>query len=198
MPDAASEAPFYWTRFGSTPDTLPPGDELAALRAGLGRPAGEVPQMWRFYLRLNKAGDVSAELRAEHLALSLFAVHQQSQPVLMHHRSISLGQALRTVRDSDKFSSDGVDRRFGAAATASSLTELSGHLRGLISHLRVVRQPLDYTQLVADLRDWQYPDRAAKVRRRWGMAYFAPQQSPDPDPSQAPVPSPSTPTKETR
>src|SRR5207249_1263147 len=53
-----SEAPrrrFYWQQHtdgnGSwlSGNGSPPGEDLAALRRGIGRPAGSVPQMWRYY-----------------------------------------------------------------------------------------------------------------------------------------------------
>lgn len=67
---------------------------------------------------------------------------------------------------------DPVDRRFAAAATATDLTELVLHLRGLVTQLRGIGQPLDYTKLYEDLCRWQDPGRADEVRRWWGMQYF--------------------------
>jgi hypothetical protein len=40
------------------------------------------------------------------------------------------------------------------------------HLRGLVTQLRAIGQPLDYTRLMTDLRDWPDPARLAAVRRR--------------------------------
>jgi len=65
-----------------------------------------------------------------------------------------------------------VDRRFTAATTATGPTELVLHLRGLVTQLRGIGQPLDYTRLHEDLCLWQDPRRAGEVRRRWGMQYF--------------------------
>jgi CRISPR system Cascade subunit CasB len=106
--------------------------------------------------------------------LVLFAVHQQSQSMLMHRPDVGLGLAMAKLRTSGRFTPDAVDKRFGAAATATSFTEVVAHLRGLVSQLRTLSpaQPLDYTQLLRDLRDWQDPDRIPAVRRRWGAQYF--------------------------
>lgn len=150
------------------------GEDLAALRAGIDRDPGSVPAMWWFYTRLREDGWVTADLRAEHLALTLFGVHQQSRSRPMHHRGIGVGSALLALRRSGKFSPEAVDRRVTAAATATSLTEAGVHLRGLITQLRGIDQPLDYDLLLRDLRDWQSPDRLGVVRRRWGGQYFAP------------------------
>ncbi|MEV0810312.1 type I-E CRISPR-associated protein Cse2/CasB [Micromonospora sp. NPDC050200] len=162
----------FWERDYSK--KLPEGRDLAALRGGLGREAGAVPAMWPHYTRLRSDGWVSPDLRAEHAALALFAVHQQSQSRLMHQPNVGLGLAMAKLRASERFTVDAVNRRFGAAATATSFTEVVAHLRGLVSQLRTLSpaQPLDYTLLFQDLRDWQDQDRVHAVRRRWGGQYF--------------------------
>ncbi|MGA3489208.1 type I-E CRISPR-associated protein Cse2/CasB [Micromonosporaceae bacterium DT55] len=151
---------------------MPQGRDLAALRRGLGREAGDVPEMWPYYTRLHPEGRLTRELHAEHAALVLFALHQQSQSILMHGADIGLGTAMARLRISGKVTAEAVDRRFAAAATATSFAEVTLHLRGLVTQLRGIRQPLDYTRLMRDLRDWQDNDRIATVRRRWGSQYF--------------------------
>lgn len=181
--DEAARPPvprFFWERFSAL--RTPEGADLAALRRGIGREAGTVPEMWRFYTYLNASGSLTKELRAEHLALTLFAIHQQSKTDLMHHRETGLGTALLALKRSGRFSEDALDRRFAAAATATSLTEIAVHLRGLVNQLRLISQPLDYTKLVNDLTYWQSSNGSDIVRRRWGGQYFAsgaPQQQSD-------------------
>ena len=85
---------------------------------------------------------------------------------------IGVGTALQALRRSEKFSPEAVDRRFSAAATATSLGEVAAHLRGLITQLRAIGQGLDYDLLVRDLVNWQNPERRVGVRRRWGGQYF--------------------------
>jgi CRISPR system Cascade subunit CasB len=164
--------PFFWER--EHRDGVPDGADLAALRSGLGREAGESPRMWPYYTALRPDGGVDARLRAEHATLCLFAVHQQSQSTLMHSEGIGLGTAMAKLRIDGKFSPEAVDRRFAAAATATSFTEVVAHLRGLVTQLRSMSrpQPLDYTKLFLDLCDWQDPDKVSAVRRRWGSQYF--------------------------
>ncbi|MEV5767957.1 type I-E CRISPR-associated protein Cse2/CasB [Micromonospora sp. NPDC052213] len=164
--------PYFWERDYS--QQTPEGKDLAALRSGLGREAGDVPAMWRYYTQLRSDGRASRELRAEHAALVLFAMHQQSQSRLMHQPNVGLGSAMAKLRASGRYTTDAVDKRFGAAATATSFTEVVAHLRGLVSQLRTLSpaQPLDYSLLSRDLRDWQDPDRIHRVRRRWGSQYF--------------------------
>jgi len=191
MREAGGGRTYYWERHTEGDgqwrgEERPAREDLAALRRGLGREAGEVPQMWPFYQTLNEQGRLTWELSAEHLALTLFAVHQRGKDRPVHRADIGLGTAMLALRRSGKYSPEAIDRRFSAAATATSLTELTGHLRGLITQLRAAgrdggEHALDYTRLTADLRDWQRPERAAAVRRRWGSQYFAPRpEQPDP------------------
>ncbi|MFI6785539.1 type I-E CRISPR-associated protein Cse2/CasB [Micromonospora sp. NPDC050276] len=176
--------PHFWERDYS--QGVPEGKDLAALRSGLSRDAGDVPAMWPYYTRLRSDGWVTAQLRAEHAALVLFAAHQQSQSRLMHQPTVGLGLAMAKLRLSGKFTAEAVDKRFGAAATATSFPEVVAHLRGLVSQLRTLTpaQPLDYTLLFRDLRDWQDLDRVHAVRRRWGAQYFTLRNKPQtPEPT---------------
>lgn len=166
----------------------PPGEDLAALRAGLGRDAGEVPRMWRFYTcpiddRLAQRGQVSLEQRAEHAALALYGLHQQSKNTSMHHPTMPLGKALHRLRVSGRFSAQAVDGRVNAAATATSPTALLMRLRGLVEQLRVIGQPVDYDGLMQLIEDWHYEDGRRRARRRWAVEYqvWAEQDDQQPD-----------------
>jgi len=169
-PEKRAQPSYFWTRV--PPKAGPDGADLAALRRGAGRPPGSVPAMWRFYTALSADGGVSPRLAAEHHALTLYAIHQQSQSKPMHQQGNGVGSAAKALRASGTFSPDAVDRRLNAAATATSLEECAYHLRGLVRQFKQIGQPLDYSALVRDLTDWQYPERAARVRRRWGSQYF--------------------------
>ncbi|HWO61545.1 MAG TPA: type I-E CRISPR-associated protein Cse2/CasB [Umezawaea sp.] len=157
-----------WNQAGKQPD----GRELAALRRGLGRLAGSVPQMWPYYRSVIPSAE-SPRLDAEHAALTLYGIHQQSQRHPMHRPGIGLGDALRQLKNHDGVSEEAVTRRFNAAATATSVGELVAHLRGLITQLRGKDIALDYTRLREDLLGWINPAGQSWVRRRWGMQYHA-------------------------
>ncbi|MFG2043924.1 type I-E CRISPR-associated protein Cse2/CasB [Dactylosporangium sp. NPDC048998] len=182
---------FYWQRYvaGGARFASSAGADLAALRRGVGRLPGSVPAMWPFYTQINSDGRTTARYAAEHAALTLFAIHQQSQATSMHRPGIGLGTAVLRLRQHGQRRGGGpapatgpaapdwskespVDRRFNSAATASDVTELVLHLRGLVTQLRGIAQPLDYTMLFDDLRRWDFPEGAARARRRWGMQYF--------------------------
>ena len=163
---------FYWERYN--PGKLPPGEDLAAMRQGVGREPMEIPKMWPQYTQLTSDGRLTARLRAEHTALGLFGVHQQSQRTLMHWPGVPLGDALHALRSSGRYSEDALDRRVTQAVTATDLTEVAQHLRGLISMLKTLPKPqgLDYSALVDDLTSWQHPRGAVRVRRQLGLRYF--------------------------
>lgn len=168
---APSDRPHYlWNRT----DGIPPGEQLAALRRGYGAEPGTVPGMWPFYVHLSPTGQVSRKLRAEHLALTLYGVHQQSQSRQMHWPKTRLGEALRALRLSGRYSKEAVDRRTAQCATTDDVTEFAQHLRALITMLKTLPEPqgLDYDQLVTDLADWQRSERVGRVRRQLGADYF--------------------------
>jgi CRISPR system Cascade subunit CasB len=185
----------YWDRLvddqGRWRDGAPPGEALSALRRGFDSEPGSVPGMWPFYTTLTGDGRVTASLRAEHLALAMFGLHQQSQSAPMHRADDGLGKAMARLRASERYSADAIDRRFTQAATATDLDELGHHVRGLTTMLKTIAppQPIDYTRLFQDLCDWQRPDLVGRVRRRWGSDYFRLRSNPaepgDPRPSTA-------------
>ncbi|NYI03451.1 CRISPR system Cascade subunit CasB [Allostreptomyces psammosilenae] len=156
----------------------PPGEDLAAMRSGLGRPAVAVPALWPFYTcevddRAAQRGEVSQEQDAEHAALALYGLHQQAHKRPMHAPGTSVGRALRTLRHHERFSQDAVDRRVQAAVNSTSVSTLLYRLRGLVSQLHTIKQPLDYDLLMADILDWHRPDTRQRARRRWGLNYYA-------------------------
>jgi len=178
MAKLTARGPWFWAAFD--PDDRNAGADTATLRKGLGREAGSVPELWRYYRvvvpdQVAAAGQITPDLAAEHAALTLFALHQQSQRTSMHRNGEHIGAALRKLRRSEQFAGnpDALDRRVGAAATATSVTELVFHLRGLIALLRGQQLPLDYSQLAQDIADWRTPSGQARARRRWGANYFA-------------------------
>lgn len=176
---------WYWEGFDPAGSHV--GADLAVLRKGVGRRVGDVWEMARFYRSVPADGATTAGLRAEHAALALFAVHQQSQSASMHHAGTQLGAAARALHTGDpaaggkrsqgeasggRYSEDAVSRRMNQIATATDTTELVAHLRGLVTLLRTIKQPLDYTQLRRDIERWHYPDARAGIRARWARHYF--------------------------
>lgn len=171
----------YWNKYVG-PDgawrsnSKPPGEDLAVMRTGLGRDAGTVPALCRYYTCeiddwAARRGEVSIEQASEHAALALFGLHQQSKAQPMHRPGVSVGKALRRLREDGKFSQQAVDARVNAAATATNVTALLMRLRGLITQLRAINQPLDYDQLMKLVHDWHSSDGRPRARRKWAVDY---------------------------
>lgn len=167
-------------RLSDTRDRSSTVAALARLRSNLGREPGTDPTVWAWTIDSvpgNPLGDEpSREEWAVHLALTMFAAHQQSRPSPMHHPGIGFGAAVarldRAVAGADTEGPSPVRRRFDAAVTSGSLAELSHHLRGLVKQLRSAGIGLDYGMLADDLVQFQRLGGADEVRRRWARQYY--------------------------
>jgi CRISPR system Cascade subunit CasB len=149
--------------------------ELAALRRAATQAPGVDPRVWALTLAgvpvEPSAGDEPTHTeRAVHAAMTLYAVHQQSQPDRMHRPGYSLGRSVRTLGQRIG-NEQAVRRRFEALGTAATFAELMQHSRGLVRQLRSEAIPLDYGQFADDLVALQSPTGADRVRLRWGRDY---------------------------
>lgn len=161
---------------------------LARLRRGAGKRAGDVPDIFAFTLAPELAGFDAPEgptrrETAAHIALTLYALHQQSRQQPMHQRGWGVGRALRTLHGPEEPSvpPDPITRRFQVLVTADSLDELTQHLRGVAQLLRGAQPKpiaLDYGLLADDVEQWQSAEGAAGVRRRWARDYYRPRRQP--------------------
>ncbi|MFD8494826.1 type I-E CRISPR-associated protein Cse2/CasB [Amycolatopsis sp. NPDC059657] len=153
---------------------------LARLRRAAGKEPGDALDIFEYTLGdeliYKRADDKAswAEIAAHH-AITLYAVHQQSQPRGMHQRGRSLGEAVRRlIPDSEYKPTHAVARRFAMLSTAEDLAELVYHLRGIVQLLRAAGVPLDYGLLAEHLVTWQRPGGRARVGLRWGRDFHVP------------------------
>lgn len=161
---------------------------LARLRRGAGKPAGEVPDILAFTVGNELAGpdapdDPTRNEMAAHIALTLYALHQQSRTKPMYRRGDSIGRALRRLlgQAEPAIPPDPITRRFQVLVTADSLDELAHHARGAVQLLRGAQAtaiPLDYGRLADELVQWQTPDGAAQVRRKWARDFYRQRRQP--------------------
>lgn len=152
--------------------------QLARLRRGLGKPAGSVPEIWDLTiaivpqsLRWDRDEPSHAE-EAAHAVLTLFALHQQSLTVTAHVPGVTFGRAVGLLRHDSTRSEDAVTRRFMAAATGESISEVLTHVRGLITQLRSAGWGIDYARFADDLTGLLNPARAQTVRLAWGRDFY--------------------------
>ncbi|MBQ0849465.1 type I-E CRISPR-associated protein Cse2/CasB [Streptomyces sp. BH-SS-21] len=173
---------------------------LARLRRGAGKKYEQVPDLWGLAdtgplhdkphngsRPLNEDELTRAE-DAIHVALTLWALHQQSRRTAMHQRDrrdkpTGLGAAVRALMPKDEIA-EPVRKRLVRAGTAPDLPSLAQRLRDLVLLLRGNDIALDYALLAEQLYRWQQPGGQDAVRRAWGRsfhAYRAPDNEPDPD-----------------
>ncbi|WP_432066265.1 type I-E CRISPR-associated protein Cse2/CasB [Streptomyces sp. C10-9-1] len=161
---------------------------LARLRRGAGREARQLPDLWALIDTgpLHETPDGARPLseselvRAEdalHVALTLYALHQQSRSAGMHQadrpdRRRGLGAAVRRMMKPGEID-DPVHKRLVRAGTAPDLATLAQRLRGIVVLLRREGIELDYALLAGQLYTWQWPGGADVVRREWGRSFHA-------------------------
>ena len=153
---------------------------LAKLRRGIGKTPGSVPELWDATLNglsedlISKDGNPTRGEWAVHVALTLFALHQQGKDLkkqCMSRDGAYLGIAVRHLVQSEE-AQNRIKRRFDSAVTSDSMEEFSHHLRGLIQLLKAGDIPLDYPALAEDLYRYQFPDQRDFVRLRWGQDFY--------------------------
>jgi CRISPR system Cascade subunit CasB len=181
---------------------------LARLRRGAGQPANSLPDLWGqtgtedLALLLAETADDppggtsrSGERpidqgRAEealHLAVTLWALHQQSHRDMdTHIAGYGLGRSVRALMSKSAPVAEGTGaaatksapeldeplrRRFVRVGTATSLEVLGQRLREIVLLLRKDDVPLDYALLADQLYWWQLPSAQAGVRRAWGRDF---------------------------
>jgi CRISPR system Cascade subunit CasB len=107
------------------------------------------------------------------LAVTLYALHQQSRPEQRMHRSgVELGAAVRRLMPGGALD-EPIRRRFVRVGTAGTRQILAYRLREIITLLRGQSIPLDYALLAQQLYRAQSPDGMRQVRQRWGRSFHA-------------------------
>ena len=163
--------------------------ELAALRKGVSRSPGELPEIWEL-TRVevpDGAGDAPTwEEIAVHTAMTLYAVHQQSRTEPMFSPGVGLGSAAHDLVGRDE-ENPSARARFNALVTSATVAELRHHLRGFVSLLRARGIALDHAMLADDIFRFQQPGGAKKVRLNWARQYYSLPAESQPADDAAPV-----------
>ena len=150
--------------------------ELAALRRGVSRSPGELPEIWEL-TRVEvpeSAGDAPTwEEIAVHTAMTLYAVHQQSRTKPMFSPGAGLGSAARRLIGPPDEENPSARARFNALVTSTTVAELRHHLRSFVSLLRARGIALDHAMLADDVLRFQQPGGAKQVRLTWARQYYS-------------------------
>ncbi|MCK7627618.1 type I-E CRISPR-associated protein Cse2/CasB [Streptomyces sp. RS10V-4] len=118
--------------------------------------------------------------QAVHIAVTLWALHQQSvRDEPMHVAGWSLGRAVRRLSQvtQEKHSepveeiSPTIRKRFVRIGTSADIDTLRRRLREMVLLLRAARIPLDYGLLADQLDRWQDEWNQGDVRRAWGRDF---------------------------
>lgn len=156
---------------------------LAHLRRAVGKEPGEVPEVLGLIIDPDaptpRSDEPTREEIAINTALTLYAVHQQSQGEPMHVRGVGFGRALARIRYRDGDEDRGILRRFQSVGTAGTVEELVYHARGLVTLLRGAGVGFDYGRFAQDLLDFQDPWRRDRVRLRWGRDFYRTDENAD-------------------
>jgi CRISPR type I-E-associated protein CasB/Cse2 len=152
--------------------------ELARLRQGLGQPSVKTLTRlgWLFAGVPNWEGAVDDAV----LVAGLFAAHSGAGG------SGSLGKAMRRYRDLTG-AEESTDKRF-AYLVDSEAEELPERLRHIVKLLKYKDIPVDFRQLLEDIRGWNWESRS--VQWQWSREYWkAITEEPDDTESETSTPS---------
>ena len=149
---------------------------LAALRRGVGREPGENLEPYR-YLAPWLASASWDEERAYYLIATLFATHRTSWPPndsgpteRRHNLGASLSVLAAQLKDGEAESEQTpIDRRIVALLNCSR-EDLPHHLRQAVALLKSKDVPVDWLQLLKDVRRWDRRD--SPVQRAWARAFW--------------------------
>lgn len=143
---------------------------LAALRRSLGKSPGQAAEAHRHVLWV---GPPSWEEPAYYLVAGLFALHPASWRKDEGDRQLTnFGASFAWLKS--KTDSDSIEKRFVALLDCHE-DDLAEHLRHAVSLLRSKEIPVDWAQLLRDLRNWNHEDRF--VQRRWARAFWGGNQA---------------------
>ncbi|GAB2925579.1 type I-E CRISPR-associated protein Cse2/CasB [Streptomyces heilongjiangensis] len=162
---------------------------LARLRRGAGKQIQQVPDLWGLidtgplHTPVQEGGrppreeDLTRAEDAVHVAVTLWALHQQSRGTGMHqpHRTeapAGLGGAVRRLMPAGDID-ETVLKRLVRAGHAPDLPALAVRLREIVLLLRRADITLDYALLAEQLYRWQQPGGRDTVRRAWARSFHA-------------------------
>lgn len=135
---------------------------LAALRRGLGKPAGTERAMFPYVVPWVPERASRRQEEAYYLIAALFASHPEPGG------SGNLGEAFRQTCDPNGDNS-AIERRFVALLEAHP-DDLPFYLRQAISFLASKEVPVDWNRLFADIQAWDHPD--GYVQKQWARGFW--------------------------
>ena len=157
---------------------------MAELRKGVGKEPGELPILFGILLEdmpedfMSRNGIPTKEEWACHIALTLFAWHQQGKDLktdCMHTGDhISVGTAFKKLKIAlnDANAEERILKKLQIIITSMDVNGFSQHLRSMIKMLAQNNIKLNYALLAADIYEWQFQDSRDAVNLRWGQDFY--------------------------
>ena len=153
--------------------------ELNDLRRAVGQDPAKNPLAWQYVLTGDENIDFPESYRgrgdeasygelAVFMALTLYAVHQQSEQRNMHTKDIGFGYAVGQLVARRTPS---IKKRFDALLQARNFTGIIYHARSLIQLLKQEELTFDYGKFATDLYWLQHPKHRARVITRWSRDF---------------------------
>lgn len=147
---------------------VPDRGAIAAMHRGLGKPPGIVHQMDRYILPF-----VFGESEEPYyLVAALFAAWHQGKEKVVNADS-NLGRSLRTMVNLEldrKEAEKRIEKRLIALLNCQR-DDLPVHLRQIVSLLRSKEVPINWAQLLHDIKGWNWEDRG--VQRSWARGFWS-------------------------
>jgi len=140
---------------------------LATLKRGLGRQIGDVPEIFRYVVPRLPRNISPWEERVYYLVASLFAMHP------LPGGKGDLGNTLRELDESlGRGREDGessTERRLMTLMKSDTET-LPEHLRQVVSLVSANDLPIDWSNLLWDLKRWNRGDKM--VQKKWAESFW--------------------------
>ena len=135
---------------------------LAALRRGLGRPPGTVPDMYRYVVPWLPEEAPPWQEDAYYLIAALFAYHPKEGG------RGNMGSHFARACD-PQGDNTAIERRF-TTLLAAHPDDLDDYLRQAVSFLKSKEVPVDWHQLLSDVMGWGHPEQY--VQRCWARGFW--------------------------
>jgi CRISPR system Cascade subunit CasB len=147
---------------------VPDRGAIAALRRGLGKPPGTIHVMDRYVLPFI-AGEPDEPY---YLVAALFAAWHQGKEKMVTAEG-NLGKSLLAMVNLEQNREEAekrIEKRLVALLNCHR-DDLSQHLRQVVSLLKSKEVPINWAQLLHDIRNWNWESR--DVQRSWARGFWS-------------------------
>ena len=137
---------------------------LAHLRRGLGKEPGTAMEMFPYIARFVQNSYRSDE-NAYFLVASVFGLYPTYSWKSDEKGKNNLGKSMSFLKDD----SESIEKRFVALLNADE-EDLPNHLRQIVSLLKAKDKPIDWLQLLKDIKGWS--SESKYVQRNWAKGFW--------------------------